>query len=280
MSERGLKPANGRAMKQSIIAAVLLAFISSTASTQDMSGKAGTAPDEYGRLTLKQSAAPRAGLASVVFDHWVHRSKFTCRLCHTDIGFEMRAGTTPLSAADNMQGRYCGTCHNGKMQFNGKVVFAACVKGVAKEDTGRCEKCHFPKKDAEREAAFYRFALKMPKDRFGNCINWEKAEAEGLITLADSLEGVPKKRTPLATQKDFTLEAKLAGIPEIIFSHRKHAVWNGCEMCHPDIFGVHRGAKKYSMVEISAGQYCGVCHDKVAFPIRDCQKCHIKPFEL
>jgi c(7)-type cytochrome triheme protein len=95
--------------------------------------------------------------------------------------------------------------------------------------------------------------------------------------LADSLEGVSKKLTPLAVRKDFTLETKLAGIPEIIFSHRKHTVWNGCEMCHPDIFGVNKGATKYTMVEISAGRYCGVCHGKVAFPIRDCQKCHLKP---
>jgi c(7)-type cytochrome triheme protein len=193
-----------------------------------------------------------------------------------DIGFEMTAGTTSVSAADNMQGRYCGTCHDGKKKFNGNTLFAAC----AKEATGICEKCHSPKKDADREASFQRFAGKMPTDRFGNRINWEKAEADGLLTLADSLEGLPKKRTPLAKQKDFTLETKLAGIPEIIFSHRKHAVWNGCEMCHPDIFGIKKGAVKYSMVEISAGQYCGVCHDKVAFPIRDCQKCHLKPFSF
>jgi c(7)-type cytochrome triheme protein len=194
-----------------------------------------------------------------------------------DIGFEMTAGATALSAADNMQSRYCGTCHDGKMKFNGNALFAACAKEVAKEDIGKCEKCHSPGKNAGREAAFERFARKMPRDRFGNGINWEKAEAEGLIVLADSLEGVFKKQAPIATRKDFTLEAKLAGIPEIIFSHRKHTVWNGCETCHPDLFSVSRGATKYTMVEISAGQYCGVCHDKVAFPIRDCQKCHLRP---
>jgi c(7)-type cytochrome triheme protein len=117
----------------------------------------------------------------------------------------------------------------------------------------------------------------MPGDSYGNGINWEKAEAEGLIALTDSLEGVFKKRTPLPARKDFALEAKLAGIPEILFSHRKHTVWNGCEMCHPDLFSVSRGATKYTMVAISAGQYCGVCHDKVAFPVRDCQKCHLGP---
>lgn len=263
-------------MKKAIVAAVLLGFISGASFAQEMPAHAGTAPDKYGRVALKQSAAPRAGLAPVVFDHWSHRSRFTCRLCHVDIGFEMTAGTTSMASADNMQGRYCGTCHDGKMKFNGNTLFAAC----AKEATGRCEKCHSPKKDADQEAAFQRFAGKMPTDRFGNRINWEKAEADGLLTLADSLEGVSKKLTPLAVRKDFTLETKLAGIPEIIFSHRKHTVWNGCEMCHPDIFGVNKGATKYTMVEISAGRYCGVCHDKVAFPIRDCQKCHLKPLSF
>lgn len=266
-------------MKSAFMAAVLLGYFSCTAYTQDMPVTAGRAPDGYGRVIMKKSSVPRAGFAPVVFDHWVHRSRFTCRLCHTDIGFEMRAGTTSISAADNMQGLYCGTCHDGKMKFNGNPVFAACAKEVAGKDIGRCEKCHSPKKDAVREA-FSHFARKMPRDRFGNGINWEKAEADGLITLVDSLERIPKKRKPIATRKDFTLEAKLAGIPEIIFSHRKHTVWNGCEMCHPDIFSVSRGAIKYSMVEISAGLYCGVCHDKVAFPTRDCQKCHGKPFDF
>jgi len=264
-------------MKKALITAVLLSCFSIIAYSQDISGNAGIMPEAYGRVILRQSALPRNGFAPAVFDHWAHRSKFTCRLCHTDIGFEMRAKTTAISAADNMQGRYCGTCHDGKMKFNDHAIFAACAIQIVGQDIGRCNKCHQPKKDPNREAAFDRFAQKMPSDRFGNGINWEKAETDGLIRLVDSLEMLPKKRKALATQKDFTLEAKLAGIPEIIFSHRKHAVWNGCEMCHPDIFGIKKGAIKYSMVEISAGQYCGLCHDKVAFPIKACQKCHLKP---
>jgi c(7)-type cytochrome triheme protein len=264
-------------MKKTFIAACLFVCFAGAGYPQNMSGKAGITADAYGRVAIRQSAAPRGELAPVVFDHWVHRSRFTCRLCHVDIGFEMTAGTTTLSATDNMQGRYCGTCHDGRMKFDGNVVFASCAKEAAKEDIGRCEKCHSPKKDPGREAAFQRFARKMPGDSYGNGINWEKAEAEGLIALTDSLEGVFKKRTPLPARKDFALEAKLAGIPEILFSHRKHTVWNGCEMCHPDLFSVSRGATKYTMVAISAGQYCGVCHDKVAFPVRDCQKCHLGP---
>ena len=58
---------------------------------------------------------------------------------------------------------------------------------------------------------------------------------------------------------DFELGAKVEGMPDIIFSHRKHTVWNGCELCHPEIFiGIKKGITEYSMVEIFDGKYCGI----------------------
>jgi c(7)-type cytochrome triheme protein len=55
-------------------------------------------------------------------------------------------------------------------------------------------------------------------------------------------------------------------------------VWNGCEVCHPEIYpSTKSGTKKTSMIGISAGESCGVCHTKVAFPIADCERCHVKP---
>jgi c(7)-type cytochrome triheme protein len=69
-------------------------------------------------------------------------------------------------------------------------------------------------------------------------------------------------------------------MPDIIFSHAKHTVWNGCELCHPEIFvGVKKGATKYSMVEIFEGKYCGACHVTVAFPLIDCGRCHTRPVQ-
>ena len=119
---------------------------------------------------------------------------------------------------------------------------------------------------------------KFPKERFGNGIDWEKAEADGHIKPLDFLEGVSIPRKSLTVQKDFSLDTKVEGMPAIIFSHKKHTVWNGCEVCHPEIFiGVKKGATKYSMIEIFDGKYCGVCHGKVAFPTLDCQRCHTKP---
>ncbi len=235
---------------------------------------------DYGNVVLN-NFSEKAGFSPVVFRHWLHRARFTCRLCHVDIGFAMKAGATGIKAADNMAGYYCGTCHDGKRSFKGiEKMFEACSKKFTSEDGRRCERCHSLGKNVKREYDFAEFTAKLPKERFGNGINWEQAEATGAIKLIDFLEGVSIKRPALTIQKDFSMEPKVEGMPTIIFSHKKHTVWNGCEVCHPEIFiGVKKGSTKYSMVEIFDGKYCGACHGKVAFPTLDCQRCHTKQVE-
>ena len=132
----------------------------------------------------------------------------------------------------------------------------------------------------QQEIEFGAFTKSFPRGRFGNGIDWEKAEEQGLIKPSDFLEGVSIARKPLAVQKDFALSPRLVGMPGIIFSHRKHTVWNGCELCHPEIFvGVRRGVSQYTIVENFEGKYCGTCHLKVAFPLLDCQRCHTEPVQ-
>jgi c(7)-type cytochrome triheme protein len=234
-------------------------------------------PAEYGRVIL-QSHTKGTALAPVVFDHWLHRSKFTCRLCHVDIGFAMKQGGTDVTAGMNMRGMYCGACHNGKRTFGDKQTFASCEKSVSPATRARCERCHSLGKKGVRKYEFTAYTQKLPKTAVGSGIDWEKAESTGLIKPVDFLDGVSIRRPPLKAQKDFAIKAKAAGTGDVIFSHKKHAVWNGCEVCHPDIFpSVEKGTTNYSMSQIREGRYCGVCHDKVAFPIHDCQRCHSKP---
>jgi len=232
-------------------------------------------PSEYGRVTIN-NFSQQAGMPSVVFDHWVHRSMFTCRLCHVDIGFAMTAGATKIRAADNMSGIYCGTCHNGKSE-TGRVVFPACAKEYTREEYKRCVRCHQLEPGVAVNEEFAAFIQKMPTEKFGNGINWEKAEKEGKIKLTDYIEGVSAPRAKMKVKSDLTLKGNLEGMPDIVFSHTKHTVWNGCEVCHPDIFGIKKGGTKYSMAEIFEGKYCGACHSTVAFPLTDCQRCHSKP---
>jgi len=233
------------------------------------------APSEYGRVIIN-SSSQKAGLAPVVFDHWAHRSQYTCRLCHVDIGFGLKAGSTDIKAADNMKGMYCGVCHNGKMQHNGKALFAAC--STDKTDMKRCDRCHSQGKNVKPETDFAAATAKLPKDKFGNGVNWEKAAEDGTIHLTDFIEGVSIKKSAQPIEKDFAIQPKVQGKGEIIFSHKKHSFWNGCEVCHPELFkGGKRGTTTYSMNEINQGKFCGECHTTVAFPVADCERCHSKP---
>lgn len=266
-------------MNKVLFVLVLILVATGVASGETGIKKKRPLPYEYGRVVMN-NYSENANLAPVVFDHWLHRSNFTCRLCHVDITFAMKAGATRVRAADNMKGYYCGTCHNGRMQWKDRKVFESCSKESGYKDMNRCERCHSLGKEVKKEYDFNEFTEKLPKERFGNGINWEKAEDEGLIKPIGYLPGVSIKRPPLKIQKDFPLEPKVEGMPQIVFSHKKHTVWNGCEVCHPEIFsGVKKGLTKYSMLEIFDGKFCGVCHGKVAFPLLDCQRCHAKPVE-
>jgi len=222
---------------------------------------------EYGTVVMNQFSTSN-GMRPVIFRHWTHRSKHTCRLCHIDIGFSMEAGGTGIHETDNRQGLYCGVCHNGKEAFDLK----------RKQN---CDRCHSPfplGKDKMAKKKFLKLASRLPRGRFGNKIDWTKAEAKGLIKPKDFIEGVSFPRSKMKHEHgDLKLDAKLAGLQDIIFSHKKHAVWNGCELCHPDIFALKSGKTKFSMEDNFSGRFCGACHGKVAFPQRDCGLCHTKP---
>jgi len=230
-------------------------------------------PADYGRVVINSFSA-KEGMAPVVFDHWLHRAKYTCRLCHVDIGFGLKANATGIRAADNAKGLYCGACHNGKMEAGGRKVFAAC--GGDRSDK-RCDRCHSQGKNVKGDHDFASFTAKFPKDKFGNGINWEKAAEDGQIKLSDHLEGVSIKQPAQSIQKDFTIQPKAGQKGEILFSHKKHVLWNGCEVCHPEVFkGGKRGSQQYTMNDIKDRKFCGVCHGSVAFPLDDCFRCHTK----
>jgi c(7)-type cytochrome triheme protein len=266
-------------MKKALMVVIVLALVPTLTMAQSGSKKRRPLPFEYGRVILN-NYSEKANFAPVVFDHWLHRSRFTCRLCHVDLAFAMKAGATGITASDNANGYYCGTCHNGKMVSQEKVIFAACAKKFSADDVSRCNRCHSSGKAVKPEYDFAKFISHLPRERFGNGIDWEKAEIDGTIKPIDFLDGVSLKRKPLSVQKDFALSPKLQNMPGIIFSHTKHTVWNGCELCHPEIFvGVSRGQTKYSMVDIFEGRYCGACHRTVAFPMIDCQRCHSTPVQ-
>jgi len=268
-------------MKKMIILCVIVLLCGAVAVAIAQTGvkKKRPLPHEYGRVVMN-GLSGQAGLPAVEFDHWFHRTRYTCRLCHVDLTFAMKAGGTNVRAVDNIKGYYCGACHNGKKDSTGKRIFESCQAKVNRNDLPKCDRCHSLGLTVKREYDFDVVTARFPKERFGNGINWEKAEHDGLIKLVDEIPGISVSRPPLAVQKDFSLASTVEGMPDIIFSHKKHTVWNGCEVCHPEIFiGVKKGTTKYSMVDIYNGKFCGVCHTSVAFPLLDCQRCHVKPVQ-
>jgi c(7)-type cytochrome triheme protein len=233
-------------------------------------------PHEYGRVVLDNFSS-RAGVPPVAFDHFRHRSKFTCRLCHVDIGFAMSAGETRVSFETNSQRFHCGACHNGKTQHQDRPIFQACSGARALDPSGSCARCHARSDPARLQREFQAATRNLPRDVFGG-VDWEKAEAERAVRPVDYLDGISIPRRALQMDREVQRDSKVGWMSKVIFSHRKHAVWNGCEVCHPEIFPKTRsGEVHYTMLEIAAGQYCGVCHDKVAFPIGDCRRCHTEP---
>ena len=253
---------------------LLVIFLAGWALLVTQEALAQTAPDQtappavYGRVVLDKNTG-KAGVAPVVFDHWVHRAQFTCRLCHVDIGFAMKAKATGIQASDNQRGFYCGACHDGKHSFGGETLFASCSESLPNKNCARCHSLD----DAARKRNFETFTAKFPRNVYG--IDWEEAESVGVIKPVDTLEGVSMAKVTMKNPEDFAIQARVNWASDIIFSHKKHNTWNGCESCHPDIFpATKKAGTRYTMFHIEAGEYCGVCHGKVAFTIKNCNGCH------
>jgi len=56
------------------------------------------------------------GDTAVKFNHENHMQYSTCSDCHSK-GFAMGKGKTKIAMSDLYQGKYCGSCHNGKKAF-------------------------------------------------------------------------------------------------------------------------------------------------------------------
>jgi c(7)-type cytochrome triheme protein len=92
-----------------VIALVLAAVATFGAWPQD-------AYAEYGDVLLNKRSE-RAGVRPVVFPHWFHRIRFQCKVCHSELGFKMRAGANDVLMADIIDGKFCGMCHNGQIAW-------------------------------------------------------------------------------------------------------------------------------------------------------------------
>lgn len=110
----------------------------------------------------------------------------------------------------------------------------------------------------------------LPPDRTGNYVNWVDAIEGGFI---EPRKGVKPDAAMNVVRMD-VLMSKTASMPQVKFPHKQHTEWLGCNNCHPAIFLPQKDGNPISMYAILRGEFCGVCHGKIAFPVTDCFRCH------
>jgi len=212
-------------------------------------------PKLYGNIIINRGTG-EADIKSASFSHWSHRTKYTCTVCHLELGFNMVLNTTIITEKDNQDGRYCGACHDGRTAFG--------------HTEAHCKKCHNANKSYGGEK--FKDLNGFSSAPYGNRIDWVKAIESGQIKPKNFLT---EETEPIQFEKELLLEAEMAMIPPAVFPHKAHIAWIDCAICHPDIFNIKKKTTKhFSMSYILNNEFCGVCHGKVAFPLDDCKRCH------
>ncbi len=221
-------------------------------------------PDRYGDLVMRGNKSMK-GLGPVKFSHRIHRVKYTCRVCHIELEFSMKRGESGITREDNLDGRYCGACHNGKITFS--TEFA-------------CDLCHISEKTLNTvyvDPTYEDLTAILPPSDSGDRIDWDRAIADGDIHPKSSLyEGQAATSMPLPPELEKPLQwyTNVPGV-YVSFPHKEHIVWLDCSNCHPDIFMSEKsGTVEFDKEKNLYGMYCGVCHMTVAFPFNDCTRCH------
>lgn len=114
-----------------------------------------------------------------------------------------------------------------------------------------------------------------PTDFFGYP-DWNKGLEQGIIKPKGNLDGSDEEKLQLE-YTDILIEINDPRMGDVLFPHMKHVMWLSCNNCHPAPFKKKRGATRFSMNDVWAGQYCGKCHGKVAFMPKgyeNCKRCH------
>jgi c(7)-type cytochrome triheme protein len=212
-------------------------------------------PADFGNVVINRTTAGTQ-TRPVVFSHRTHRLRYTCRVCHLELDFALQRNATEITEEASRNGEYCGACHNGKISFA--------------HTNESCARCHTDAPQMNEETR--NMLADLPVAKFGNSIDWSAALATGKIQPVSSLSG---EFEPLALDTTLSLEAEWNFVPPAIFPHAEHVRVLDCANCHPSIFNVKKKTTRhFSMKSNLAGEFCGVCHLRVAFPMDDCRRCH------
>jgi c(7)-type cytochrome triheme protein len=110
----------------------------------------------------------------------------------------------------------------------------------------------------------------MPRDALG-FPDWMAALRAGAIAPRANLDGTAKMNV---LNLDVVMK-NTREMPYVLFPHQSHTLWLDCSNCHPAPFLPKTGSNAVSMSAIFRGNYCGMCHDRVAFiSFFSCNRCH------
>ena len=84
---------------------------------------------EFGDIVMNNTSEA-SNIEPVVFPHWFHRIRYTCKACHADLGIKFKTGVNQINMVKIMDGQYCGACHDGNIAWS----------------TESCDLCHNGKK--------------------------------------------------------------------------------------------------------------------------------------
>ena len=226
-------------------------------------------------MKTNMKAMEKAGLAPVIYPHWVHRIWFECKVCHSDI-FVMKRFRNELSQKEIVNGKQCGVCHNGKIAFSAEEKCERCHMGGLDEakrlhDADHVDHDSIAKVAKKLGAEWNADRLpggKIPVDRFG-FIDWLELKRAEIFKPIHSLDSNYEHKVR-DNQIYFKSKSK---VNDVLFDHKVHSSWVECSSCHPEVFK-ETLTNNVKMVTMSKGSYCGHCHGKVSFTFADCLRCH------
>lgn len=259
---------------------------------------------EYGDIILNSKAEEmrKAEVGDVVFPHWFHRIRYRCNVCHEEI-FALRAGGNDINMSRiSEKGEQCGVCHNGLIAWEP----LECDRCHSLEPGWSGGPIQFSRREQEVERSLKERALDikignrakpysnivklasgwhpkalsesgLPLDRFG-LVDWAEAVRSKMISPVWSLDPDADQSTNRSRSTRILFRARSEFVADVLFPHDVHSYWLQCKICHATrggaIFEEKVGAVDIDMVGIGKGKWCGRCHDRVAFPISDCNRCH------
>ena len=111
----------------------------------------------------------------------------------------------------------------------------------------------------------------LPPDAVGNRVRWVDALSRGIIAPRTNI--LPDTQIKVLDQN--VIMPRTGEMPMVLFPHRQHTEWLDCSNCHEKLFKSKAGATTaVNMFQILQGEFCGVCHGAVAFPLTECNRCH------